>query len=169
VEENRIYAIRFHATSNLPSTNQAQIRFRARTAKFAWSQKLELGGAWAIGTNSAGGNAAIAQQALPGVGSLNPVQRTPGSNGGWYTMVMHSPLNREIRGDFPNRPPLTTSMPNLATQDAPGQNNGRPRRDINLGIDILDSISFGGPNQALEQGQVLLDQVEIHSLPMGIN
>lgn len=161
VEENKIYKIRFHATSTVATSQQPHIRFRARTGKFSWIQKLEVGGAWAIGTDLSSPNAAIAQQALPGVGSRNPDQMNSGEAGGWYTMLFHSPLNREIRADYGNVP-LTTSMPHMMGQDGPGVNTGRTRRDINIGIDLIDSIS-PGPNAWREQGQLTVDRVEIRA------
>lgn len=163
IEEGKLYKVRFHATSTVNSSEQAHIRFRVRTVKFQWNQKLEVGGAWAIGSSVATSrNAAIAQESLPGIGCLNPDKRTPGEPGGWYTVLMHSPLSPDIRADFPSDTPLAVSMPNLSSQDGPGvaTPTGRSRRDIHVAVDLIDTFS-PGPNAGLERGQVTVDRIEI--------
>ena len=156
VEEGKQYRVRFHLTSTQQSNRQPQIRLRARSVKFNWSQKIEMGGAWAAGAE----NNTIAQQLLPGVGCLNP-DKDAGEAGGWYTLVMHSPLDAEIRPDFPDGTPLATRMPNLTAQPGPGV--GSPsRRDLLVGFDVIDTLTFMG-NHHLEQGLVTLDRVEIHA------
>ena len=49
VAEGQQYAIRWHVTSTQQSNLNPQFRMRARSVKFGWSQKLEIGGAWATG------------------------------------------------------------------------------------------------------------------------
>ena len=163
IEPNRLYKIRFHATSVQACSLQSMVRFRARTAKFQWTQRTEVGGAWAIGVDPATGNAAIAIQAAPGTGCLNPDQRTPGEAGGWYNVLMHSPMNADIRPEFDTAVDLAARMPNLTAQDPPGVNTGglaTSRRDILMGVDLVDSISVG-PNAGLEQGNVTVDRIEV--------
>ena len=156
VEEGKQYRVRFHLTSTQQSNRQPQIRLRARSVKFNWSQKIEMGGAWAAGAE----NNTIARQLLPGVGCLNP-DKDAGEAGGWYTLVMHSPLDAEIRPEFPDGTPLATRMPNLSAQPGPGV--GSPsRRDLLVGFDVIDTLTFMG-NHHLEQGLVTLDRVEIHA------
>ena len=161
VEQGKQYKIRFRLTSTQQSNRQPQIRVRARTVKYNWTQKLEMGGAWAEGPQ----NNALAQQLLPGVGSLNPdnlnADNSVIANGGWYTMLFNGPLSLEIRPEFPFGTPLSTRMPQLGTQPGPGV-NASSMRDIMLGLDILDSITTNG-NQNLEQGRVTLDRVEVYS------
>ncbi|PKO16778.1 hypothetical protein CVU37_10530 [candidate division BRC1 bacterium HGW-BRC1-1] len=161
VEQGKQYKIRFRLTSTQQANRQPQIRVRARTVKYNWTQKLEMGGAWAEGPQ----NNALAQQLLPGVGSLNPDNLNADSsvvaNGGWYTMLFNGPMSLEIRPEFPFGTPLSTRMPNLGTEPGPGV-NAPSMRDIMLGLDMLDSITTNG-NQNLEQGRVTLDRVEVYS------
>ena len=161
VEQGKQYKIRFRLTSTQQANRQPQIRVRARTVKYNWTQKLEMGGAWAEGPQ----NNALAQQLLPGVGSLNPdnlnADNSVIANGGWYTMLFNGPMSLEIRPEFPFGTPLSTRMPQLGTQPGPGV-NAPSMRDIMLGLDLLDSITTNG-NQNLEQGRVTLDRVEVYS------
>jgi hypothetical protein len=161
VEPGKVYSIRWHLTSTQQVNRQAQIRLRARTIKFGWSQKLEIGGAW--GTGGGGlyplnANNSIAQQTLPGIGCLNPDKRKPDEPGGWYTLIMHSPMNADIRGEPPGTP-VATVMPNISAQPGPYV-NAPSRRDIFTGIDLVDTLS-GGAGRFLEAGQVTADAIEI--------
>ncbi|MCX7719104.1 MAG: hypothetical protein N2111_11985 [Candidatus Sumerlaeaceae bacterium] len=155
------YSIRWHLTSTQQVNRQAQIRLRARTNKFGWSQKFEIGGAWGTGGGlyPLNANNSIAQQSLPGVGCQNPDQRTPGEPGGWYHMIMHTPLSSDIRAEHPPGTPITTTMPHLSSQPGPGVNSAS-RRDLFLGLDLVDTIS-GGNGRFLEAGHVTLDATEI--------
>ena len=69
VEPDKQYTVRFHVTGTQQSNRQPQMRLRARSVRFMWTQKFEIGGAWA--TNGAE-NHAIALQSLPGIGCQNP-------------------------------------------------------------------------------------------------
>ncbi len=163
VEPGRQYRVRFHLTSTRQTNQQASIRLRARTVKFAWNQKFELSGAWATDASKTyplNANNTIAQQALPGVGNQNP-DRTGNENGGWYSLILHTPLSPEVRAEFADGVPLATRMPNLAAQPGPGV-NAFSRRDIQVGFDLLDSISFG-QGAPLEQGNVTLDRIEVRA------
>jgi uncharacterized repeat protein (TIGR01451 family) len=161
VQEGRQYQVRVNMSSLLQTVNQTEIRLRARSLKFAYSQSLQIGGAWAIGTNPLVGNAAIANQSLPGIGTLNPDRRVGQTNGGWYNLIIHSPLNRSIRPEFPPAVPLTTRMPLLTSQPGPGVNAGS-FRDLRVGADLIDGVNIlQGPNAALEQGNVTIDAIEI--------
>ncbi|MCX7963895.1 MAG: hypothetical protein N2644_05385 [Candidatus Sumerlaea chitinivorans] len=155
VEANKIYKVRFHVTSTKPTNVQPQFRGRTRTARFLWSQKMEVGGAWNAGPESN----ADAQQALPGVGCLNP-DRAPGdTTGGWYTLLFHSPLNPDIRPEFAPGTPVETRMPGLAAQPGPGV-NAASLRDLRVGFDVLDTLS-GSALSGLEEGEFTLDRIEI--------
>ena len=156
VEEGKQYAVRFHLTSTQQSNRQPQMRLRARAAKFAWSQKCEIGGAQAAGTT----NNIIAAQALPGVGCENP-ERDGSEHGGWYNLLFLSPLDAGIRPEFPPGTPVATRMPLLASQ--PGPTIPAPsRRDLITGFDIVDTIS-GGTLRPLEAGHVLMGRVEVRA------
>ncbi|MCX7717493.1 MAG: hypothetical protein N2111_03700 [Candidatus Sumerlaeaceae bacterium] len=166
VEPDKLYSIRWHLTSTQQVNRQAHIRLRARAAKFAWSQKLEIGGAW----GTCGGqtyprvpNNIIAQEALPGVGCANP-DRDGTEAGGWYTVLLPTPLDPAIRADFPDpTAPVAERMPLLAAEPGPGAPLPS-RRDILLGMDLIDTIS-SGLGKPLEQGHVTLRRIEVRVHP----
>lgn len=153
------YRIRAHMTSTEPANRQSMIRLRGRSVRFAWSQKLELGGAFAAGAE----NNAIAQQALPGVGSLNP-DKTGSENGGWYNLLMHTPLSPDIRTEFPAGTPVEARMPLLSAQPGP-QQPGTSLLDLRVGADLIDTLSFT-PSAKLEKGHVTIDRIEIYAYPL---
>jgi peptidoglycan/xylan/chitin deacetylase (PgdA/CDA1 family) len=160
------YRVRFLVGSEVSPDRNAQIRLRARTAKFVFAQRLELGGVWATG-NELTGNAAIAMQAMPGPGTLHPNPEAPGSSRVWYTMIFPSPLDPRIRPEFSPDTPLTVSMPTLGNMDPPGVDQGglaASRRDILLGIDLIDTLS-PGPRRAEETGHVALHEITVHRFP----
>ena len=158
VDPGRQYIVRFHITSTQQSNRNAQMRLRARSAKFAWSQKFEIGGAWGAGSR----NNAIAQQALPGIGCQNP-ERDANEAGGWYNLLMQTPLNPDIRPEFPAGTPLATRMPLLSGQ--PGTGIVAPsRRDLRVGFDLIDTLS-ADPNHVLEAGNFTIDRIEVRSMP----
>jgi predicted outer membrane repeat protein len=155
VEPGKQYHVRFHATGTQQSNRQPQIRFRARSVKFSWVQKLELGGAWA--TNGVQ-NSTLAAQMLPGVGCLNP-DKAGAEAGGWYTLVMHTPMEMDIRRDRGGFFSLAERMPQLSAQPGPGF-DVPSYRDLKVGADLLDTISFG-PNAPLEAGDFTIDRIEV--------
>jgi hypothetical protein len=155
VEEGKQYKIRWHVTSTRAANVQSQIRLRGRALKFMWSQKYEIGGAFGAGSN----NNVIAQQALPGVGTQNPDQQTPGENGGWYTMIMHTPMSLDIRPDVAG--PLTSRMPAITAEPGPGSSS-TSARDLRLGFDLLDTLS-GGADAYLEAGVFTIDRIEVRA------
>ena len=162
VAEGKQYAVRFHLTSTQQVNRQAQIRLRGRSVKFGWSKKFELGGAWGTGgggTYPLNQNNSIAQQALPGVGCENPDRSPTGEPGGWYTMIVHTPLSADIRPEFAAGIPLATRMPGITAQPGPGV-NATSRRDLLFGMDLVDTLSAGA-GRFLEQGNVTLDRIEV--------
>ncbi|MCX7019250.1 MAG: kelch repeat-containing protein [Candidatus Sumerlaeota bacterium] len=155
VEEGKQYKVRWHLTSTQQSNLQAQIRMRGRSIKFAWSQKLEIGGAQAAGSY----NNMIAQQMLPGAGCKNPDKYTTDTQGGWHTMLIHTPMCVDIRPEFSAGTPLAARMPVICAQPGPGA-DAPSRRDLRVGIDLIDTLS-GGALRDLERGQFLLDRIEV--------
>ncbi|MBX7245592.1 MAG: formylglycine-generating enzyme family protein [Candidatus Sumerlaeaceae bacterium] len=158
VEENRQYKIRFHVVSSRQSNQQSQLRLRARSDRFLWGSKLEIGGAYP--TNSPI-NMTIAQQILPGIGCLNPNTggEPAGTDGGWYTLIFHSPLSIDIRPDVPGD--IFAKMPFLANEPGPGSGTiGNTRRMIFLGMDLIDTLSTGAA-ASLEAGSFTLDAIEL--------
>lgn len=126
VEEDKISKIRFHATSTVVSSQNALIRFRARTLKFNWIARLEVGGAM-LGRAE---NQAIARQYLPGVGTSH--------TSGNYDLIFVSPLRKDIRAESTGS--LTDRMPYFATQPGPGSSSAS-RRDLFVSVDLLDSLT----------------------------
>lgn len=158
IEPGKQYKIRFHATSTQASNIQPQIRFRARTIKFQYTASLEIGGATGASVQSN----TIAAQALPGVGNQIPAfdRISPSENGGWYNVLMVTPMNSDIQ----------SSQFNLFAQDAPGwdsspSNNSKSRRDLQFGFDIIDTISAQA-NSGLERGHMTVDRVDIEKYDM---
>lgn len=155
VEEGKQYRVRFHATSTKNTNTQALMRFRVRTLKFLYTANLEVGSSQAQPNGNI--NNTIAAQVLPGIGNALPPadQITPGEHGGWYNVLMVSPMSSDIQ----------TTQPHIYLQDDPGMNTGgsgnsKSRRDIQWGIDIIDTFSTQ-PNRVLEAGQMTVDQVNI--------
>ena len=164
VEEGKQYSVRFHLTSAQYTNRQAQIRLRCRAIKFGWSQKFEIGGAWGTGGGSTyplNQNNSVAQQALPGVGCENPDQLSTGEAGGWYTLLMATPMSPGIRPELPAAAPLSLRMPAITAQPGPGVASAS-RRDLLLGVDLVDTLSAGA-GRFLEQGSVTVDRVEVRA------
>jgi Zn-dependent metalloprotease len=155
IEPNKQYEVRFHVTSTQQSNLNPQLRLRARTVRFAWTQKYEVGGAWAIATPE---HSTLAAQALPGIGCMNP-DKIGTEAGGWYTLLVHSPLNLDIRPDMSG--PLSSRMPNLSSQPGPGA-SGTSLRDLKVGFDMIDTMSSSA-NASLEAGNFTLDRIEVFS------
>ncbi|MCX7718285.1 MAG: hypothetical protein N2111_07780 [Candidatus Sumerlaeaceae bacterium] len=154
MEPGRQYSIRWHLTSTQQANLNAQIRLRARSLKFAWSQKFEIGGARSAGA----ANNLIAGQSLPGIGTGN-ADRIGTEHGGWYTLLMHTPLSLEIRPEYPPGTPLQVRMPLISSE--PGPNVDAPsRRDLFLGLDLIDTFSQN-PAAREERGRVSLDRIEV--------
>jgi peptidoglycan/xylan/chitin deacetylase (PgdA/CDA1 family) len=164
------YRARFIVGAEVSADQNAQIRMRVRTAKFNWSSSLIIGGAWAIGSDPAVGNAAIAQQALPGVGTRNPKTIFDRTNFAAYDFFLTNPLDVAIRPEFAPGTPIETRMPNLAAQDPPGVDTGggslaKSRRDILFGMDLIDTFS-SGPRADEERGQAILRNIDLSSFPI---
>ncbi len=158
IEPNKQYMVRYHVTSTQQSNLNPQLRLRARTVRFAWTQKHEIGGAWAIATPE---HSTLAAQALPGVGCANP-DKIGGEAGGWYTLLVHSPLNLDIRPDMTG--PLSSRMPNLSSQPGPGE-PGISLRDLKVAFDVIDTMSSSS-NANLEAGNFTLDRVEVYGFDL---
>jgi uncharacterized repeat protein (TIGR01451 family) len=144
------YKIRWHVTSNTNANRNPQMRLRARSLKFMWSQKYEIGGSLAAGSS----NNTIAQQALPGVGTQNPDKQTPGESGGWYTLLMATPVSPDIQ-------PAQTYINN---QPGPGSSSSSIR-DIKLGFDLLDTLS-GSATSVQENGRFTVDRIELRAFDL---
>ena len=104
-------------------------------------------------------NNSIAQQSLPGIGCQNPDRNTTDTAGGWYTLLMYTPMSVDVRPEFPDGTPLSTRMPVLTAQPGPGI-DAPSRRDLKVGFDLLDTLSQGAFHD-LEAGNFTLDRIEV--------
>ncbi|MBX7246303.1 MAG: formylglycine-generating enzyme family protein [Candidatus Sumerlaeaceae bacterium] len=164
VENGKQYKIRFHIVSSRASNVQSLVQVRARSNRFLWAMKQEIGGAFP--TNNAV-NIAIAGQLLPGIGCQNPNPGTlpPGTGGGWYTLIFHSPLSSDIRPDVAGD--ISAKMPYLSSRPGPGDGptgnaTSDLRRAILVGADLIDTWSRGA-NANLEAGLFTVDGIEVRS------
>jgi hypothetical protein len=83
-------------------------------------------------------------------------------NGGWYTMLVHSPLSPEIRAEKPGVP-LSVSMPKLTSCPGPGSaDSANGYRDLKVACDLVDTLSSGA-NAGLEQGSFTVDRIEVRT------
>ena len=105
-------------------------------------------------------NQEIARQVQPGVGCQIADQLVPGESGGWYTIIMASPLNVDIRPEFPGQP-LATRMPVLTAEPGPGENSSS-NRDLKLAALVYDTISVGLGAEA-EGGNYTIDRIEVRA------
>lgn len=167
VEENKQYIVRFHARAEGASSDNALLRFRVRTAKFNYTQRLEVGGAWNLSSGAARDpdkpTHILARQYLPGTGGWmdgNP-------SGAIYDVIVNTPLSRDIRPDVAGT--IEQRMPHLAMEDGPGAGPATraqaSRRDLFPAVDIIDSLSGAywqtGSADPQEKGNVTVDRVEI--------
>lgn len=157
VEEGKQYKIRFHITSTQQAASNAQLRLRARSIKFAWSQKYEVGGAWPTSSFS---NYTMAQQSLPGIGCKNP-DKNGSENGGWYTLLFNTPMSADIRPEFSAGTPLAQRMPHICSEPGPCV-DAPSRRDLRVGIDLVDTFD-NGANREQEKGNFTIDRVEVRT------
>ena len=155
VEPGKEYMVRYHVTSSQHSNRNPQLRLRARCLRFGWVQKLEIGGAWAINTPE---HVALASQSLPGIGCMNP-DKIGSENGGWYTLLIHSPLDPDIRPEVEGS--VCDKMPNLCSQPGPGSPNASIR-DLKVGVDLIDTMSTS-IYKDLEAGNFTVDRIEVFS------
>jgi hypothetical protein len=155
MEPGRQPVVRFRLDSPQAAGRQPYIRMRARMARFGWSHSLEIGGA----QNAGAANRALAQEILPGLGSANPERDPLAPNGGWYTLVLTTPFQRDIRPEFPESADIAVRMPNLGSEPGPGV-DAPSLRDIRVALDMADSISFTA-EAGQEEGLVTVDRIEI--------
>jgi hypothetical protein len=116
---------------------------------------LEVGSSQALGAGSA--NNTLAAQVLPGIGNSLPAfdRISSTENGGWYNVIMNTPMSADIQA----------KQPHLDAQDPPGVDtspgsNSKSRRDIQFGIDIIDTFSTQAA-AGTESGQMTVDSVDI--------
>lgn len=161
IAENKVYKVRWHVTSNRLTTQQSWYDLRTRAVKFGWNQTLGLGGHFGTGGIA---NQTLVRESTAGVGNQNPDKLTPAENGGWFTSIMHSPLNKDIRPEFPANATIEQRMPNIAAMPATGSAL-RSDRDVKLSLQTYDSLSLGaGKNQ--EAVDITIDRIEVRQYDM---
>jgi hypothetical protein len=161
IEPNKQYVTTFRATSSVAPSNNAMIRFRSRTIGFDWTQRLEVGGSWATGSS---GSPTLVRNLTDNNRAAQ--QYLPSSTPQLYHVLMMTPMLTDIRADSPSSATLADRMPLISAQGGPGVNSAS-KRQIGVGIDILDSLSgsyfTAGSADPAEKGQVTVDQIEIRT------
>lgn len=87
IQANKMYRIRWHLNSNTLADNNPQIRLRARTIKWSFTNMLEIGSPHGAGST----NNLIAAECQPGVGTKNWLHRQGETTGGYYDQYFDSP------------------------------------------------------------------------------
>ena len=95
---------------------------------------------------------------MPGIGCLNP-DKIGSENGGWYTVLMYTPMSNDIRPEFPPGTPLSVRMPLVAAEPGPGV-SAPSRRDVRFGAALIDTLSLG-LTADLERGNFTIDRIEV--------
>jgi len=164
IQANKLYRGRFFAASDVPTTAAAQaterqgnVRFRLQTASGCMSTYIEFAGAIPTSSNTSTGptdgaykDGVVFGQAAPGINCVNPdtdpTLLPSGMAGGWYTTLMSSPLNLDIRRDVGGT--IASAFGNLAAAAGPGSASGSVR-DIVVGTDVYTNarnLRIGGIN-----------------------
>lgn len=146
IEQGKLYRARYYATAGLPTSSanpeeevQANLVFRFQTVSNTLSYRTEVNST-AIQANATT-TKAISEQVLPGIGSQNPETDASldfaGEAGGWYTVLVSSPLDREgIRADYGSLFPDHGGFFFIDLDPGPGE-TGDSTRDVALGVDLL--------------------------------
>jgi hypothetical protein len=156
--------VSFRVNTAQNSNSVPYLRFRTRTAKFSWSSQLELNGARAL--DSTDGRTLLAQ-VLPGAGNGMALNSDTRDNDGfWYNVIIPSPLDRRIRADRQTMGNETIAQlfPLLANEPGPGE-NAPSRRDILVGFDVVDTLSFGTQHTAEAADSIRLNRIEVRIYP----
>ncbi|MGI8907581.1 MAG: hypothetical protein ACR2IE_13945 [Candidatus Sumerlaeaceae bacterium] len=185
IQAGKLYRARFYATSNIPTSSataagnrQGGVRFRVQTGLGAVNCYQDFNGAWSSTDNSI--SKQIGVQALPGTGSQNPeidAALTPaGNDGGWYTVMMPTPLDPDIRANVAGT--LAVKMPAFNAEPGPTVNAASAKKIV-LGVDLIkqpatltlgpgafSNLPFAQPNQA-KISITAIDLYEINSINDG--
>ena len=89
---------------------------------------------------------------------MNP-DRVGNENGGWYSVLMHSPMYKEIRPEFPEETPLSERMPNIWNEPGTGV-NAPSVRDLRIFVDVFDTLDES-PLRGLEKSKYTVDRIEV--------
>jgi len=177
IEPGALYSARFYATSAVPTDSDVagvesmgNIRFRFQTVAgvVSYMQEITSVSNFSLGSPQAD---LMAAQAMPGIGSENPdtdaALNTAGEDGGWYNVVLSSPLNAgEIRQDLAN------DFGAFGAQPGPGV-AAASAKDVALGVDLIQlpanivvqggvTVPFARPNRV----HVRLAAIEVYKYPL---
>ncbi|MGI8907990.1 MAG: M36 family metallopeptidase [Candidatus Sumerlaeaceae bacterium] len=96
LKANKLYRVRYHISSNTPSSSNPIFRIRARALR--WADVNEL----VIGPSNFGStrNQLLGREILPGPGTRNPSHREGETQGGYYDQYISSPLVLPADVDF---------------------------------------------------------------------
>jgi len=174
---NKLYKARFYAVSDIPAVNtaarrQANVKFRLTTGGGARHHYLEFFAPYqnndATGSNK---SIAIGSQGIPSSGSQNPDRNysleTSTWKGGWYTVLMSSPLNPAVRADGGSLSPFLN-------EPGPGVNQ-ESMRDISMLVEVLQQPTLIrvdlNPSAPLwtwmpqNRGRVRIKRIELYEYP----
>jgi subtilisin-like proprotein convertase family protein len=152
VAPDELYVVSFRFNSAGASNNHPYLRMRARSLKFQWAASLGIGGAKAVGSTQ---GQTLAAQALPGSGNQIP---GAGLDGATYNLILPTPLDLSIRRDKLGT--LAERFPTISAQPGPGVNSASVR-DLKIGFDIVDSLSFASGQENEVANNTILNRVEV--------
>jgi len=167
--ENQLYKARYHVASTNPSSGQGMVGLKVSSLKFLHAESIQ------IGPSKAGGSvAALATQAAPGTGDSLPAADRRGveTNGGFYNVLYHSPMSKQIRPEtaFAGQT-IDQRMPAIAAQRAEGvgPDNNLRRRDISMGAfaftGLINSDFGSGPYTNNDTVLFNIDEIKVYRVP----
>jgi len=134
LQPGKLYRARYYCVSDIATSSTSQTTFRQATMRLSlqtvagrWTAFQEITGCWNVSANTGNPEATMGAQALPGTTSMNPDTNAtfdlPGMKGGWYTTLLSSPLNGDIRRDVSSTGAYNaTTFGNLFNAPGPGVN-----------------------------------------------
>jgi subtilisin-like proprotein convertase family protein len=96
LKANKLYRVRYHISSNTPSSSNPVFRLRARSLRWIDANELVIGPS-NFGTER---DQLLGRQILPGPGTLNPSHRQGETQGGYYDQYVSSPAVIPTDVDF---------------------------------------------------------------------
>lgn len=177
ISPDKLYRARYYATSSVPTDStdpavesQANVRFRFQTGAGTLSYFLDIASICVreLGTPAAN---QLSREVLPGIGSANPEKNlaldTAGEAGGWYSVIVSSPLNSNgIRKDQDD------NFFQFGLEPGPGNATEASGRNVTLGVDLLQQPSMLRTDESTEipyarpnRGHVRLSAVKVYEYP----
>lgn len=191
IAPGKFYRARFYGTSDVATTGsgtgasgtqrQSNLRFRLQTAANAVNVYQEFAGAINTANNTSSDqntyrNSVVGGQAMPGINSLNPevdatlVPTSPNYDGGWYTVLMPTPLDGDIRRDVNAAGVVdATTFGNLFSAPGSGSTSASAK-DIKAGWDVYTNpinLTIGAatfPFADSNRGKVAVTAIRVYEL-----